>query len=216
MPIWLRQAAPLPLGSVPSTLDLAGVTVPKAFEDLDCRRLARSVGSEEGKDLTRLDGQINAGDSMRVGITLGQSSDGHSGGHAPSQLPPEVSREDRSVDTVSTDRWSRAGFPMTGQPPRAALTTSRASACTWARCSGPAERLRVDLVDVLGARRPGGEPSALGGHLETADGGTVAGRMGEARRDGLARELRRGHVCSADRAPSMAFCSRVPGASTRA
>ena len=48
----------------------------------------------------------------------------------------------------------------------------------------PAEALGVDLVDVLGARRPRGEPAALGHHLHAADRRAVAGRRGE---DGLDR-----------------------------
>ena len=47
---------------------------------------------------------------------------------------------------------------------------------------GAAEGLGVDLVDVLGARRAGGEPRRLGGDLEPADRRAVAGRLGELRR----------------------------------
>ena len=36
------------------------------------------------------------------------------------------------------------------------------------------EALGVDLVDVLGARRPGGEPAVGRRHLQPADGGAVA------------------------------------------
>src|SRR4051794_33992216 len=41
------------------------------------------------------------------------------------------------------------------------------------------EGLPVDLVDVLGARRAGREPGVGGGHLDTAEGGAVAGGPGE-------------------------------------
>ena len=64
---------------------------------------------------------------------------------------------------------------------------------------GAAERLGVDLVDVLGARRPGGEPGVLGGHLEPADLGAVAGRRGELGGDRLAGQLGRGDVVGRER-----------------
>ena len=38
---------------------------------------------------------------------------------------------------------------------------------------GSAERLRIDLVDVLGARRSGGEPRRFGRDLQAADRGAV-------------------------------------------
>ena len=60
--------------------------------------------------------------------------------------------------------------------PSAAATMSRASSWICARWSGPAERFGVELVDVLGAGRPRGEPAVLGGHLQPADRRVVAGR----------------------------------------
>ena len=45
------------------------------------------------------------------------------------------------------------------------------------------EALRVDLIDVLGARRPRREPAAGGHDLQTADGSTVAGSRGQPRDD---------------------------------
>src|SRR6266540_6549761 len=56
------------------------------------------------------------------------------------------------------------------------------------------EALRVDLVDVLGAGRPGGEPAVLGGDLHPADRGAVAWRGGEHAGDRLAGELGGGDV----------------------
>src|SRR4051794_20609915 len=50
------------------------------------------------------------------------------------------------------------------------------------------ERLPVDLVDVLGARRAGREPGVGGGHLDTAEGGAVAGSLGEDLGDRLSGE----------------------------
>src|SRR6478735_10594906 len=58
---------------------------------------------------------------------------------------------------------------------------------------GAAERLGVDLVDVLGARGPGGDPRGPGRHLQAADLRPVAGRLGEPGGDLLARQLRGGH-----------------------
>src|SRR5690348_1966286 len=57
-----------------------------------------------------------------------------------------------------------------------------------------AEALGVELVDVLGARRPRGEPAALRLHLQAADGCAIAGRSGERARDRLAGELGVRHV----------------------
>ena len=52
---------------------------------------------------------------------------------------------------------------------------------------GAAERLGVDLVDVLGAAGAGRETGGLGGDLQAADLGAVAGRLGELGLDRLAR-----------------------------
>src|SRR5438270_10573688 len=50
------------------------------------------------------------------------------------------------------------------------------------------EALRVDLVDALGARRAGSEPSAGGHDFEPVDGSSVARSAGQLGRDGLAGE----------------------------
>ena len=52
-----------------------------------------------------------------------------------------------------------------------------------------AEALGVDLVNVLGARRPGSEPAVRGRNLEAADGGVVAGGAGELGEDRFASEF---------------------------
>ena len=64
---------------------------------------------------------------------------------------------------------------------------------------GALERLGVDLVDVLGAGRAGGEPGGLGGDLEAADLGVVAGRLGELGGDRLAGQLGGGDVVGGER-----------------
>src|SRR4051812_13381814 len=48
-----------------------------------------------------------------------------------------------------------------------------------------AEALAVDLVDILGARRPGCEPGLVGHHLDAADGLPVS--LVHHRDDGIAR-----------------------------
>ena len=54
---------------------------------------------------------------------------------------------------------------------------SCASAMICSRCSSPLKALGVELVDVLGARRAGGEPAVLGDDLDAADRRVVAGRL---------------------------------------
>ena len=54
-----------------------------------------------------------------------------------------------------------------------------------------AEAFGVDLVDVLGAGGPGGEPAALGDHLDAADGRAVARGARSASDDLLAGQLGR-------------------------
>src|SRR5258707_566190 len=54
---------------------------------------------------------------------------------------------------------------------------------------GAVERLRVNLVLVLGAGRARGEPCVLGGDLQPAERCTVAPGPSEHRRDGLAADL---------------------------
>src|SRR5690606_24463570 len=50
------------------------------------------------------------------------------------------------------------------------------------------EAFAVDLVDVLGARRPRGEPAGFGDHLDAADRRVVAGRPVQYARDRGTRE----------------------------
>src|ERR1019366_7022025 len=51
------------------------------------------------------------------------------------------------------------------------------------------EALRVELVDVFGAGGTGGEPSARGGHFQSAKSSAVAGRGGQHGKDGIAGQL---------------------------
>ena len=76
------------------------------------------------------------------------------------------------------------------------------------------EALRVDLVDVLRARRAGGEPAVVGRDLEPADRRAVAGRGREDGRDRLAGE-RVAVTASGDSFARTAFCAGVAGASMR-
>ena len=59
---------------------------------------------------------------------------------------------------------------------------------------GPAEGLGVQLVDILGAGRPGGEPARLSDDLDPAEGLPIAGRRGQPGQDRLAGELGRAEL----------------------
>src|SRR5216683_5771202 len=59
---------------------------------------------------------------------------------------------------------------------------------------GAAEGLGVQLVEVFGARRAGGEPTGRGDDLEAADRGAVARRGGQRGGDLLTRELTGGNL----------------------
>ena len=63
-----------------------------------------------------------------------------------------------------------------------------------------AEALGVDLVDVLGARRAGGEPAVLGGDLQPADRRAVARRLGQLGGDRARRPARSRVTWSGDSA----------------
>ena len=75
--------------------------------------------------------------------------------------------------------------------------------------------LGIDLVDILGAGRAGGEPAVRGHHLQPADGRAVARRRGEHARDRLAGQLGGRGSAPATSCASSAFCSGVAGASMR-
>src|SRR4029079_1685042 len=64
---------------------------------------------------------------------------------------------------------------------------------------GAGEALGVDLVDVLGARRPRRVPAALGDHLDAADRRAVARRLVEHALDLLAGELARAELVGSER-----------------
>src|ERR1700709_1100818 len=55
---------------------------------------------------------------------------------------------------------------------------------------GAGEGLGVELGDILGARRPRREPTAIGGHLQAADCRAVAGRRRQSSGDRVPGELR--------------------------
>ncbi len=58
MPILARQLRPAVPGSSPRTRHLPGIAFPVAFENLDGRRLARPVGTEDREDLAVADVEI--------------------------------------------------------------------------------------------------------------------------------------------------------------
>src|SRR5260221_10744547 len=57
-----------------------------------------------------------------------------------------------------------------------------------------AETLRIDLVDILGARRPRREPAVVGHNLDAAEGLAVAGRRRERGANRLAGKLLHGEL----------------------
>ena len=61
----------------PEHLNLAGAALAVALEDLDRRRLARSVGAEEREDLAARDLEIDAADGLEVTVGLAQPADGY-------------------------------------------------------------------------------------------------------------------------------------------
>src|SRR5208283_1804518 len=84
-------------------------------------------------------------------------------------------------------------------PPTARLTDRRGDDLArlfldGGQVLGSAEGFGVQLVDVFGAGRTGGEPAGRRDHLESADRRVVARRGGQRRDDLLARELFGRHV----------------------
>ena len=77
-----------------------------------------------------------------------------------------------------------------------------------------AKTLRIDLVDVLGARRPRGEPAVVGTDLDAAERLAVSRRSGELARTGSPASSFIAS-CSGDSAFSRFFCAGVAGASMR-
>src|SRR5260370_41523121 len=57
-----------------------------------------------------------------------------------------------------------------------------------------AKTLRIDLVDIFGARRPRGKPSAIGDDLDAAERLTVSRRGSERRSNRLAGQFRDGEL----------------------
>src|SRR5690349_8587091 len=72
-----------------------------------------------------------------------------------------------------------------------------------AQMVGAAIALRINLVNVFGARRPRGEPSAFRNHLEPADRRAVAWRLREDALDLPARELLRLHLLGLEAAEEL-------------
>ena len=55
--------------------DLAGAAVAVALEDLDGRRLAGAVGTEQPEDLAALHGEVDPADGLEVAVGLSQTVD---------------------------------------------------------------------------------------------------------------------------------------------
>ena len=75
MPIRSRRARPPVSGSRPSTDDFAAAAAPVSLEDLDGRRLAGPVRTEQREDLAALDREIDAGDGFDFIVGLAQVAD---------------------------------------------------------------------------------------------------------------------------------------------
>src|SRR4051795_3280486 len=63
---------------------------------------------------------------------------------------------------------------------------------------GAAKTLRIDLVDVLGARGPRGEPAEIGFDLDAAERLAVAGRLAQRGADGIAGEILQAELLGRD------------------
>ena len=82
MPTRSRNARPPRARVVAEHLDLAGVGVAEALQDLDRRGLARAVGSEQREHLAFLDPEVEAPHGVDVAVRLAQALhlDRHHGG----------------------------------------------------------------------------------------------------------------------------------------
>jgi hypothetical protein len=138
------------------------------------------------------------GDARRLGARTTCARYPGSAGHKPRR---HVIHPARCARRAASDCASQA-------LPSASATTARASPALR-EVLGATQRLGVELVHVLGARRARREPRVLGLHLEAADRRAVARRVRELRRDRLAGELGRGDGVGRQlRAPPSARGSR--------
>src|SRR5260370_22186111 len=78
-----------------------------------------------------------------------------------------------------------------------------------------AERLRVELVDGLGPRRPGGEPARLGTDLQAAQRLAVARRGGQPADHRLAAHLLDADLIRAEPGPGRLLRAAGPGVHAR-
>ena len=76
------------------------------------------------------------------------------------------------------------------------------------------ETFRIQLVDIFRTRGTGGEPSAAGDNLQSADGSVVTGGAGQFGGNRVASQGVGGDGFGESRV-SAAFCSGVAGASIR-
>ena len=86
--------------------DLAIIGCPKPLEDLDGRRLARPVRSEQPEDLAPGDVEVDAIDSLDIAVALGQATDADDGfgrsrdGHDREWWQSEINTRCRSSQRV--------------------------------------------------------------------------------------------------------------------
>ncbi len=113
--------------------------------------------------------------------------------------PGESCRLGHPILHGSTIRLRGHGATSAGRAARAASTIACASSTIRSRCACTAKALGVDLVDVLGARRPSGEPAGGGRDLHAADRRVVARRLGDDARHRFAGQLGAVHLVRRER-----------------
>ena len=153
--------------------------------------------------LTHRPGTPSARTTWRPGCPTPRSPHGSSSRRAPcastSRTPIAVGRHEPagrdSRDGARADTEHRpsaeGGARVSRREPRRRRPWPRPAPAPGGRGRGS---LRVDLVDVLGATRPGREPGRLGDHLQPADRCSVAGRLGQLGGDRLTGQGLGGHV----------------------
>ncbi len=107
-PLAERAASPLRVDA--EDADVAGAAPPIPLEDLDGRRLAGAVGTEQREDLAAGDGQVDAGDGVDVVIGLVQASNDDGGvmSHAAEDgcAAPRAASVDRPIGRSQDRRRS--------------------------------------------------------------------------------------------------------------
>ena len=176
---------------------------------LGCDGLGAVLDDGEGsQSLVRLD-QIAAVTFSRAAMEddlVDTSARAHGGGRGPIEAGPVAVRT-RAAASSPSACCTASPQSRTDDLPRLLLHLGEVLRA--------AERLGVDLVDVLGAAGARGKPRRLGGDLEATDLRAVARRLGKLPvMSSPASDV--ALTSSGESAPSSAFSSRFAGASIRA